>query len=457
MQRLRDERVVAEQAAAAERTEAAAQRAEVEHLRVCLAEAEARAVDLQRGREQLERSLADSKQQLNDSENDLLERVRQASAGAEAAQARAAEAEKALETAREETRTVEQREEAAGKRAEALVAELAAARADAPRLVAAERLVTELRREVERLRKEVQLFQSAAGGPGSVDVASVVDPRAEARVEELQLEIEQLREALSRQEVASSMRRGASAPHSPEEIAGCTVLAGSSSEEPKEVESHQESAVVELGQDVESAAGGTEPREPRARVTNALPREKALEVRLAELEEQNDALKRQLNARPIVFQFAPSPDEDDIDDAALDEEEEEDDAAEEAPPAPLPLQGAMNGAEVPRRASNAMMRTDTGGGIRYAAMAYGACVWCKRRTKRGFTFFRKLRQAQSLERTLRGFTRKLLQSPVLLWLFYVHVLVLWCIEGWRQAVSQTLPLDPTERINQKMSAAAAPP
>merc|ERR1719188_1411940 len=119
------------------------------------------------------------------------------------------------------------------------------------------------------------------------------------------------------------------------------------------------------------------------------------------------------------------------------------------------MPGAMGSAEAPKRASNSVIRTDSGGGIRYAAMAYGAAIWCKRRTKRGFTFFRKLRQAQSLERTLRGFTRKLLQSPVLLWLFYVHVLVLWCIEGWRQAVSQTLPLDPTERINQKMMQSAA--
>jgi len=146
------------------------------------------------------------------------------------------------------------------------------------------------------------------------------------------------------------------------------------------------------------------------------------ELRILELEAQNLDLTRQLNSRPIVYQFAPLPaDEVDVD-GPLDEDVE------------------VGGAE------------DTGGpSVR--VYIYVAAVWCRRRSVRGLSQCRKLRFAQSLERSLRAFTRSLLQRPLLLWLFYVHVFALWVIEFWRQAVSQPLATDPSTRINHYMETA----
>merc|ERR1711974_370594 len=166
--------------------------------------------------------------------------------------------------------------------------------------------------------------------------------------------------------------------------------------------------------------------------------------KLIELEQQNAALLRQLNARPIVFQFAPAPDDEDEDDeeAMKPEEHGEEEDAEQ----PVGLARVLTG----KSAGGPGGGAEVAHAAPVASLLCGSSVWFKRRLKRVFSLLRKQRQAQNLERVLRTFTRSMLQSPVLLWLFYVHVLVLWFLEAWRQAVSQTLPTAPTERINQRM-------
>lgn len=172
-----------------------------------------------------------------------------------------------------------------------------------------------------------------------------------------------------------------------------------------------------------------------------------LEIRVAELEEQNAAMLRQLNARPIVFQFAPEPEEED-DDArpARQDDVDEEDLAPERLAATGPL----------KQANARPPGADAAAPAPAAAAVLGALVQCSKRSKRCFAALRKQRQAKNLERMLRHFTKSMLKSPALLWFWYAHVLVLWFLEVWRQAVS-TQALDPTERINQRMAAHAAVP
>lgn len=154
-----------------------------------------------------------------------------------------------------------------------------------------------------------------------------------------------------------------------------------------------------------------------------------LQSRLADLEARNEALNRQLNERPIVFQFGPGP---------PDEEADESSVADDA---------GLDG----DGASAAAVRLSQMGVLSLVCFFAGRV---HRRLGRAFALFRRQTLAQSLERSLKHFTKSLLQRPVLLWLFYSHLLVLWLIEFWRQAVSAPSALDPTNRLEAQAGSSA---
>lgn len=134
-----------------------------------------------------------------------------------------------------------------------------------------------------------------------------------------------------------------------------------------------------------------------------------LQARLGELEAKNAALQRSLSQRPIVYQFAPV-------DAGLDLPEEEPDDEE-----------AQASASTASTACSLMQ---------------GGCRLAMRRCWRLWTLCRKLKCISAAEKQLRWFTRRLLEKPFLLWVFYLHVAMLWFIEIWRQALAKPLAMDP---------------
>ncbi|CAE7756362.1 unnamed protein product, partial [Symbiodinium pilosum] len=115
---------------------------------------------------------------------------------------------------------------------------------------------------------------------------------------------------------------------------------------------------------------------------------------------QNMALKRALNQRPIVYQFAPP-------DAGIDSPDEE----------------AADAVGQVEELGSAQSITFVG---RHVALS------CARRCVVVCTQCRKQRWIWGLEHQLRWFTRRVLERPLLMWAFYLHVVVLWCLEAWRQ-------------------------
>lgn len=153
-------------------------------------------------------------------------------------------------------------------------------------------------------------------------------------------------------------------------------------------------------------------------------RVKELQSRVAELEVQNLALNRRLDARPIVYQFSPLGDEG---------EEEEADAS----------------VEVVEDGGVAASGSD---GVGWQTRARNSVSWCKRQLGRGFRACRRQPCTKSVERPLKTFTKILLRRPLLLWLFYAHLLMLYVVEIWRQSLSRPRGQDPVARIENKMQA-----
>merc|ERR1712039_399432 len=116
---------------------------------------------------------------------------------------------------------------------------------------------------------------------------------------------------------------------------------------------------------------------------------------VTELEGQIIELKKKLDARPIVFQFAGA----DGGDGAMTEVEDDMTEAEDA---------------------------EAGG-----STASGCCYMtkrCCRRSCRCINRCRKLRCIRFCEQRLRFFLQILLQRPLLMWLFYVQLIICWSLE-----------------------------
>ncbi|CAE7553837.1 unnamed protein product, partial [Symbiodinium necroappetens] len=167
-----------------------------------------------------------------------------------------------------------------------------------------------------------------------------------------------------------------------------------------------------IGKDVEEAAEAEAEAETRP----------WLQARLGELEAQNAALKRSLNQRPIVYQFAPP-------DAGIDspDEQGEDDSLLEV--------------EVVSTSQSFSAL-----GQHFAQSLARRCLWF-------WQHCRKRRWMWGLEQQLRWLTRRILERPFLMWVFYLHVLVLWCLEVWHQALAKPLPADPAMALESAVQAA----
>ncbi|CAE8713351.1 unnamed protein product, partial [Polarella glacialis] len=163
---------------------------------------------------------------------------------------------------------------------------------------------------------------------------------------------------------------------------------------------------------------------------------KALQDKLEDLEAQNAALKRRLDSRPIVYQFAePDAGVEDPEAGSLGAEDEDGDFDFNHPP-----EEAVSGRLALRGAALSCRRA-----TRNVARSMVKCaVKCRRQPL-----------VWSLDQQLRWLTRLLLKRPLLMWLFYVQLLALWFTEAYRQAASAPLPTDPSSRLEVAMKAATA--
>jgi len=147
--------------------------------------------------------------------------------------------------------------------------------------------------------------------------------------------------------------------------------------------------------------------------------EERLMARLKEVEEENNTMRRQLDGRPIVFQYSP------------------------------------NDGDIPIAPSFQDTSDDV---LPVGQLTVGtALLACCRRTARGCAWLRKQKLSQTVERFLRGFTQLLLKQPLLLWLFYAQLFVLWLVEFWRQAAGRSYSNDPMDQLAACVKAAAAAP
>mmetsp|Transcript_35588 Transcript_35588/g.83174 ORF Transcript_35588/g.83174 Transcript_35588/m.83174 type:complete len:865 (-) Transcript_35588:23-2617(-) len=150
--------------------------------------------------------------------------------------------------------------------------------------------------------------------------------------------------------------------------------------------------------------------------SDASPKDRVaeLQAQVAALLDENQKLNKQLKARPIVFQFSPDADGETPEVAA---EEVEDD-----PMSPM-----------------TKVLTDPqsqGLGIRCVIwMVLGICISCKRKFAKEFHRLRRQPFMQIIEMQMRKFTRSLLDRPLLLWVFYGHIIALWLLELSRQAAN----------------------
>merc|ERR1712039_148570 len=135
------------------------------------------------------------------------------------------------------------------------------------------------------------------------------------------------------------------------------------------------------------------------------------------------------DARPIVFQYGPDPE----DDASMHDVEEPEPSDSEAGNMVVNDDSSSN-ATAPQQASPSATKT------------------CRRRCARGLYACRRQRTAKNLERGMRAFTKMLLRYPLLMWLFYVQLLVVWSLEIWRQAINRPLAQDPVSRIESTVQA-----
>jgi len=216
------------------------------------------------------------------------------------------------------------------------------------------------------------------------------------QLRELELERDALREELQKAEVDLQ-----AAVQQPKEVQAVVYGKEQSEPEPRE----DEEAEVYENQSL------LEPDDTR--------RVAKLQARVGELEAKNAALQRSLSQRPIVYQFAP-PDEglDPTEDAEPDDDEES-------------------------QISTA------------CSLMKGGCRLAIRRCWKLWILCRKLKCMSAGENQLRWFTRRLLEKPFLLWVFYFHVLMLWLIEIWRQALSKPLSMDPALLLESAVTKAHA--
>jgi len=91
-----------------------------------------------------------------------------------------------------------------------------------------------------------------------------------------------------------------------------------------------------------------------------------------------------------------------------------------------------------------------------AAGARRAIRRCPRRTMRCLAACRRQHFVGLAEKQLRSFTRQMLQRPLLLWLFYIHVAVIWTVEIYRQAVNRSISSDPATQLEKVVAARRAP-
>mmetsp|Transcript_10034 Transcript_10034/g.23622 ORF Transcript_10034/g.23622 Transcript_10034/m.23622 type:complete len:255 (+) Transcript_10034:1-765(+) len=253
----------------------------------------------------------------------------------------------------------------------------------------------ELRREVERLCAEVQRYEAEAAAAG----LGTHEPSGGSALEELSTEAERLRSLAERHEARATAAL-------------------------EEVSRLREELERERARLDEVPPPCPEPELIGKEAEEAESRLVELEQQLRELQVENSALSRQLSARPIVYQFAPLPE--DAEQVQAGPSEEDDRGGE----------------------------PQSGGTL---LLAWAAAIWCRRRAAQGLTFCRRQRLAQWWEQSLRSFTRSLLQRPLLLWLFYTHVLVLWFLEFWRQAMSAPLEADPSNRLQKMVDKASKTP
>jgi len=139
---------------------------------------------------------------------------------------------------------------------------------------------------------------------------------------------------------------------------------------------------------------------------------------LAEVRKRNAELQKRLDARPIVYQFAPG-DGADCTDLGAEElgggDDLEDSAVDEA--------GGNPGPGGPPAAA-------AGAGWRRLGRR------AARRVVRGARLLRRQRHVRSSEQWLRRITHRILQDPLLLWFFYLHLLVLWFVEIRRHTLAR---------------------
>mmetsp|Transcript_32450 Transcript_32450/g.69519 ORF Transcript_32450/g.69519 Transcript_32450/m.69519 type:complete len:781 (-) Transcript_32450:56-2398(-) len=420
--------------------------------------------ELQSQFEESNKELAQSKWQHQRDRSALEERAKTVARDAERERQALEERQEELT---QELASLEARCQAEGEKVSALTAELVAAQTEGPRAAASECLVSELRREVERLRKEVQIWEVTAKAAGE-EGADPEEPKL--RVPELTREVERLKLALEEERV-----------HHPASHGLATKGFGGLGK----------AGLGQLGS--EFSGGRTDDDDDDSEGPPRVSAATYLEVRIAELEAQNEALSRQLNSRPIVFQFGSNPDEE----GELGNMAEDDELLpgpggalgrpNELSKVPMTLTGhhpstpsaASGGAnwgagrphQVPTQsggsfggaAANAGGGEGPGGpgagagagasaglGLSASGKVWIVCVWIRKKGWKAFVKCRKQPLAMTAEKSLRSFTRKMLQSPVLLWLFYMHVLVLWFVEGWRQAISSPVASDPAAGLEAEM-------
>eukprot|EP00928_Gymnodinium_smaydae_P000478 TRINITY_DN10183_c0_g2_i1.p1 TRINITY_DN10183_c0_g2~~TRINITY_DN10183_c0_g2_i1.p1 ORF type:complete len:746 (-),score=237.13 TRINITY_DN10183_c0_g2_i1:48-2285(-) len=299
---------------------------------------------------------------------------------------------------------------------------------------ASERLTQELRREVERLRGDVRRAEASTA------------PAEVARAQALEEENNALNERLRSEEALGARLRS--------EAAAATAAAASAAAAPaaRSTSPSPPSAAV-LGRTAASAglldetdyflvdaeAGLQKMSEARPSETSAADEQQrrrmaALEERIAELEAQNADYKRQVDSRPIVYQFAPLPDD------VENEEEEEDEAPE-----------AENDVEASANARGVTGASGSAGGSDGGARRPMAGIARQRRAiSKAVLQCRRMGPVKSVERSFRTFTIKLLRRPLLMWLFYVHVAALWTLEAFRQARSQAASGDPASRLDHQL-------
>jgi len=137
-----------------------------------------------------------------------------------------------------------------------------------------------------------------------------------------------------------------------------------------------------------------------------------LHVLLKELQKNNAALQRQMDSRPIVYQFGEIPD------CVLDDD--------------CDYEGKF-----PFHTTNHNSEYFMGRKLdfhTFCRVLYRGFMALRYRCAKCFLKCRKLKCTKCTELRLRTFTRLLLRRPPLLWLFYMQLFAIWIVEIWRQVL-----------------------